>query len=240
MGERKPSRSRRKRHRRSGRLVGRMLTAILLIPAAYMVAALIGSLVPVNRGWTEPAEGTTIYLADNGIHSDIVMPAKAQGLDWSALVPRSDTAAAPAQAQWVAFGAGEEQVYLETPTWWDIRPETIWDALTGSRRVMHVDWVVDPSYAARAIRLRPEEYRRLWAAVRADFELDGDGRPVRIDHPGYGCCDSFYRAGGRFSALNTCNSWVADKLRLAGVEASVWPPFTHGLLWRYRRAGQST
>ena len=44
---------------------------------------------PVNRGWTEPEEGVTIYLANNGIHSDIVMPAKAEGLDWAPFVPKS-------------------------------------------------------------------------------------------------------------------------------------------------------
>jgi uncharacterized protein (TIGR02117 family) len=136
----------------------------------------------------------------------------------------------------VAFGSGEERVYLNTPTWWDIRPRTIWAVITGSHRVMHVEWVDDPSYAEREIRLRPEEYRRLWAAVRADFRLSGNGRPVRIDHPGYGCCDSFYWGSGRFNALKTCNSWTADKLRIAGIRTSLWPPFAPGLLWRYRRA----
>ena len=87
----------------------------------------------------------------------------------------------------------------------------------------------------REIRLRPEEYRRLWAAVRADFMLDSRGRPLRINHPGYGPSDAFYRAVGRASAFRTCNSWVADKLRLAGVKTSLWPPFEQGLVWRYRR-----
>jgi uncharacterized protein (TIGR02117 family) len=168
------------------------------------------------------------------------MPVRAQGLDWATLVPKGDTKASPAAAQWVAFGSGEEKVYLETPTWWDITPATIWAALTGSRRVMHVEWIVDPSYADREVRLRPEEYRRLWAALRSDMELGPEGKPVRVDHPGYGCCDAFYWAGGRFSAFNTCNTWAANMLRLAGVEASIWPPFTNGLLWRYRRTGQST
>jgi uncharacterized protein (TIGR02117 family) len=201
-----------------------------------MVAALTGSFVPVNRGWTEPDEGITVYLADNGIHTDILMPVRAAGLDWSPLVPASDTAAAPADARWIAFGSGEEHVYLDTPTWWDIRPRTIWAALTGSRRVLHVEWVDDPRYAQRAIRLRPDEYRRLWAAIRADFRLNESGHPIRIDHPGYGCCDAFYWATGRFNALRTCNSWLAGKLRLAGVKTSLWPPFANGLLWRYRRA----
>ena len=238
MGEGKAKRAKRGRRRRpgAGQIALRAAAALLCVPALYLIAALFGSLVPVNRGWAEPDRGITVYLADNGIHADIVMPARALGLDWAPLVPKSDTAAAPPDARWVAFGSGEEKVYLQTPTWWDIRPGTIWAALTGSRRVMHVEWVPSPSYAAREIRLRPEEYRRLWAAIRADFRLGPDGRPILVKHPGYGCCDSFYWAGGRFSALSTCNTWAAHKLRLAGVETSLWPPFVQGLLWRYRKS----
>jgi len=215
--------------------VRRAVFAVLAIPAFYLLAALIGSLVPVNRGWTEPDDGITIYIANNGIHSDIVMPARAAGLDWTPFVPKEDFAAPSPNAKWVAFGSGEEQVYLETPRWQDIRPGTIWSAMTGGRRVMHVEWVANPDYMDRAIRLRPEEYRRLWAAVRADFKLDADGKPERIDHPGYGRSDAFYWANGKFHALKTCNSWAADRLRLAGVKTSLWPPFAQGLTWRYRR-----
>ena len=105
---------------------------------------------------------------------------------------------------------------------------------------MHVEWVGDPRYAAREIRLRPHEYRRLWAAIRADFELDADGRTRRMDAPGYGCCDAFYRATGKASAVRTCNSWAANRLRLAGVRTSLWPPFVQGLTWRYRKADHKT
>ena len=232
--------ARRRRKTKAGRLVGRALSAALALPALYLTAALIGSIVPVNHGWQEPAQGTTVYIADNGIHADIVMPVKADGLDWAPLVPKSDFAAADQNAQWLAFGSGEERVYLNTPTWWDITPRTIWSALTGGKRVMHVEYVPSPSYAAREIRLRPEEYRRLWAGIRADFQLDARGRPQHLEHPGYGCCDAFYRATGKASAVRTCNSWVADRLRLAGVKTSVWPPFIPGLVWRYRKTPQST
>ena len=100
---------------------------------------------------------------------------------------------------------------------------------------MHVEYVSNPAYVDRAIRLRPEEYRRLWAAIRADFRLDGRGRPVRVDAPGYGPSDAFYWATGKASAVRTCNSWAANRLRLAGVETSLWPPFVQGLVWRYRK-----
>jgi uncharacterized protein (TIGR02117 family) len=177
----------------------------------------------------------TVYLANNGVHADLVMPVRALGLDWEPLVPRRDFAAPDPQARWVAFGSGEARVYLETPRWRDITLRTIWSALTGGKRVMHVEWVSNPAYVDRAIRLRPEEYRRLWTAVRADFALDANGRPRRIDHPGYGRSDAFYWATGKTSALRTCNSWAADRLRLAGIETSLWSPFVQGLVWRYRK-----
>ena len=231
---------RRRRKAKAGKWVARLLTALFALPALYLAAALIGSVAPINRGWSEPTQGTTIYLADNGVHVDIIMPMKADGLDWRPLIPASDFAAANSNSGWIAFGAGEKRVYLDTPTWWDLTPRTVWSALTGGERVMHVEDVPSPYYAARQIRLRPEEYRRLWAAIRADFALDERGRPQRIDHPGYGPSDAFYHATGRASMFRTCNSWAADKLRLGGVRTSLWPPFAEGLVWRYRKVRQST
>ena len=158
--------ARRRQKGKAGKWVGRLLTALLALPALYLLAALVGSLAPVNRGWAEPAEGTTIYIADNGIHADIIMPIEAQGLDWRPLIPQSDFAATPPEASWIAFGSGERRVYLDTPTWWDIRPRTIWGALAGGKRVMHVEYVSSPSYAIREIRLRPDEYRRRFRSNR--------------------------------------------------------------------------
>jgi len=218
----------------------RAAAAVLAVPALYLLAALIGSLVPTNRGWREAERGTTIYIADNGVHADIIMPVVAQGLDWRPFVAKQHFAAADPNARWIAFGSGEERVYLETPTWWDITPRTVWSGLTGGKRVMHVEYVSDPSYAVREIRLRPEEYRRLWSSILADFQLNQRGRPEHIGHPGYGCCDTFYWATGKANAFRTCNGWAAGRLRLAGVETSLWPPFVQGLTWRYRRKGQST
>ena len=230
-------RRRRQRRWRPWRSAALLLAAPVLI---YLAAALAGSLAALNRGWSEPADGVTVYLASNGIHADILMPVRAAGLDWAPLVPRSDFAAPDPDSRWVAFGVGEERVYLHTPRWRDITARTIWSALSGGKTVMHVEWVRDPSYAVREIRLRPAEYRRLWAAIRAEFLVGPDGRFERIAAPSYGRADAFYWGRGKASAIRTCNNWAADRLRLAGVETSLWSPFAQGLLWRYRRVGQST
>ena len=218
-------------------MIRRLWLALAAVPALYLLAALVGSLASVNRDWREPGQGVTIYLANNGVHADLILPAEAQGLDWRPLLPKRHFAGADPAARWVAFGAGERRVYLDTPRWRDLTLPTIWAALTGGTRVMHVEWVGDPRYAAREIRLRPEEYRRLWQSIRAEFDLDNRGRPVRIDHPGYGPGDAFYEGRGKATALRTCNNWASDRLRLAGVRTGLWTPFAQGLVWRYRPAG---
>jgi uncharacterized protein (TIGR02117 family) len=230
-----------RRHRsRQHRWPARIALAILTIPLLYIAAAIIGGLIPVNAGWQEPADGITIYVADNGVHADLVLPADTQGLDWRPLLPKSDMASVPADAQWIAFGAGERRVYLETPTWGDLSLKTAAIALTGGERVMHVEWVQSPTYSARAVRLTPEQYRRLWAAIREGFALDANGRPIRIDHPGYGPRDAFYRGTGKANAVHTCNQWAASRLRLAGVKAPLWSPFVQGLVSYYRPAAGSS
>ena len=87
------AKKRTRRRRRKPSFLRRLSLVLAAVPLAYLIAALIGSLVLVNHSWTEPEEGVTVYLADNGVHSDIVMPAKAKGLDWTAFVPKSDFAA---------------------------------------------------------------------------------------------------------------------------------------------------
>ena len=43
------------------------------------------------------------------------------------------------------------------------------------------------------------------------------------------------RRGARDPEFATAFEEEFDKLRLAGVKTSLWPPFEQGLLWRYRR-----
>ena len=225
-----------RRRRRKIRWPARIALALLAIPGLYLLAALIGGLIPVNSGWQEPGEGVTVYLANNGVHADLVLPAQAEGLDWRPLLPKSDMRNVPQQAEWIAFGAGERRVYLETPTWGDLTMKTAAIALTGGERVMHVQWVRNPAFSAKEIRLTAEQYRRLWASIRSEFQLTPDGKPIRIDHPGYGFGDAFYRGRGKANAISTCNQWSADRLRVAGVKVPLWSPFVQGLVARFREA----
>lgn len=198
-------------------------TGIVVPIAGYAVAGLIGGAIPTNAGWRAPAGGIRIAVASNGVHTGLIVPMVAAGVDWHDLIRPEDLsdpryAAYPA----VEIGWGERSFYLETPTWADVRPGTVLAAAIGSdRTVMHVDHLPFPAPGpdTRIITLRPAEYRRLARFIRASFGASGWHRT------GYFAADAFYDGRGRYSAIRTCNTWTGDALRQAGVRIGAWTPF---------------
>ena len=204
--------------------------AVLAVVALYLAcAALFGSVLAVNGDWRSPRlnePGVTIYVATNGVHTGLVMPVHAGGVDWSMRAPASDLSER-SPSEWLLFGWGDRRFYVETPQWRDVRPATVAGALVGSgRTLVHVDhWpAFVPDDTIRPLRLRADEYRRLAAFVDATF---ADGREVV---PGYGPRDVFYAARGRYSALRTCNVWVGQALAHAGVRVGRWTPLSGNVM----------
>ncbi|WP_150125510.1 TIGR02117 family protein [Sphingomonas sp. LM7] len=205
----------------------RTLLGLGAMVLCYVAAGLVGSAIPANDEWVPPARGVTVYVADNGIHTDLVLPVSAEGVAWDDLL-RPEHLADPrrAAASHIAFGWGDRDFYLNTPTWWDVSPIRVGKALVGaSATVMHVSRIAAPRVGpnVKAVVLRPDEYRRLAAFIRANF---GEGAPAR----GYGGSDAFYVAQGGYSAIRTCNAWTGKALRAAGVRVGKWTPFPSGVM----------
>lgn len=197
--------------------------AALLLVVGCGTVGMIGGTIPANVGWREPADGVAIWVEDNGIHTDIVMPKVAAGIDWRRLARAGDLAD-PRYAGFdhVAIGWGEHAFFLDTPTWADVRPRIILAAAIGSdRTLLHVEHVPRPTVGSdvRMIRLTPGQYRRLAAFVMASV------KPGGRHYPGYAASDAFYEARGHYDALRTCNAWTGDALRHAGVRVGAWTPF---------------
>jgi uncharacterized protein (TIGR02117 family) len=197
--------------------------ALLFVILAYATAGLIGGSIPANIGWKPPARGVRILVEDNGIHTGLVLPVHAAGIDWSQDFPATDiTDPRYARFEWIAVGWGDRAFYVETPTWADVNILTVLRAATGSTRtVLHVEHVGEPPLApdTREIVLTEDQYRRLADYVRASR---GPGGKVAA---GYGANDVFYDGRGRYSAIRTCNEWTGGALRAAGVRTGAWTPF---------------
>ena len=211
------------------------LGAIVLLVAAYAVAGLAGGAVSVNRGWRPPARGVLVFVESNGVHTGIVVPKVAAGVDWRPLV-RPEHLRDPRYGAlpYLSFGWGDRAFYLETPTWAEVSLKTVLAAATGSERTLvHVDHLSRPRVGeqVRAVLLRPDEYRRLAAFIRGSFAE----RPGT--YHGYGRYDAFYDATGRYSARRTCNAWTGEALAHAGVRVGWWTPFPVTVMWWFGADG---
>lgn len=218
------------------RKLGGGIAAFLLLIATllfgYVSSAAIGSAIPVNAGWKQAEAGIRIYVADNGIHTDLVLPMVSPEADWRPLLDGKALADPNyARHSHVMVGWGDRDFYLNTPTWADVSPIRVARAIFGSdTTVVHAVHVPMPGADPhiRAIMLTPDEYRRLVAFVRGSFAIRADGSAEGVR--GYGRSDAFYTGRGTYSALNSCNNWIGSALRTAGVRMGAWTPMPFGVM----------
>lgn len=196
----------------------------LLVLYLYAVAGLIGGALPAPFA-PRPREGVTIWVENNGIHTGLVLPLVAAGVDWRSIARPEHLRDPRLASDWLAIGWGDRDFFLGTPTWADVNARTVIAAAIGSSATLvHVEHIRRPQTGpdVRAVTLRLEEYRRLAAFVRGS--IDTRGARLRWQH-GYARYDAFYAGTGRYSAITTCNEWTGEVLRQASVRMGRWTPF---------------
>ena len=217
------------------RWLGAAIGTLLALVACYLAAAWIGSSISRNPEWREPETGIEILVGDNGVHTELVLPLTTDVKDWRSEFPASDVADAGLPYTHVAVSWGEREVFLNTPTWADLTPATVWGAMTGGTALLHVSHYVRPAPSAdyRPLRLSRAEYARLVSAIEADLlPLDDRAR-----HRGYFGFDVFYDAPGTYTWRMTCNQWTSDRLAQAGVRTGWWTPLSGGVMKWIERPG---
>ena len=214
--------------RRVARAFAAIVLGLILAFALFVLAGWIGSSIPRHSDWRPTPSGVTIMVGTNGVHTELVLPLVTSEKDWRAVFPASDLAQPDRPYSHVAISWGERQVFLDTPTWWDLRAGTVLRVVgLGGEGLLHVAHYVRPAPSAteRPLTLSHAEYRGLVSAIERALPP----RP-RIRHPGYGPQDVFYDAPGRYTATHTCNQWTSDMLAQAGVRTGWWTPFAGGVM----------
>jgi uncharacterized protein (TIGR02117 family) len=133
-----------------------------------------------------------------------------------------------------AFGWGDKNFYLNTPTWGDLTLKNALSALLwNSPSLIHLtryrslqeEWVVVP--------VTDSQLALLNEALNQRFALDESGKKVLLPEPGYYHNDDFYAATGHYHAFRTCNSWINDLFKASGLKTSLWTPYDFGIMRWY-------
>lgn len=201
---------------------------ILLIPITYLLISLLLTAITIDRRNENQVFEKTIYLSTNGVHLDIILHKK----DIDPLL--LDGIRKEPYEQYLAFGWGDEDFYINTPTWGDLTLTNAFSAMfLKSSTLMHVtryrhtysDWV--------EVKISESELRQLNTYLQHSFKTDKKGEKLLLINQGYTPTDDFYKAVGSYSCLYTCNSWANSAFKRSGLKACLWTPFDFGLLSKY-------
>lgn len=202
---------------------------------AALYGAVAWMLVFVRPAGTEAPAAAPLeaYVISNGVHTDLVLPLRSGGTDWTQVFPADRFPSFPPDAEFVAVGWGDRDFYLHTPRWRDLTPGRAIGALSGrGSSLLHVTWLRRADLGGRTWRLPigDDQAAALAAHVKQTLASDAAGRAVAV--PGhYGPTDAFFEARGAYDLFTTCNTWTGDALRRAGVPVSPWTPFAGNVTW---------
>jgi len=194
----------------------------------FFILAWIGSSIPRNGNWEAPANGVDIMIETNGVHTAIIMPLVSPQKDWRKEFPADDLLAPARPYTHISVSWGEREVFLNTPTWWDLSLPTILQAMTGGHGLLHVSHYVRPAPSKdhRPLTISHKDYARLVASIEQQVLPPSDRRR----YPGYADHDVFYDAPGTYHLGRTCNQWVSDMLAAAGIRTGWWTPMSGGVM----------
>ncbi|SIT23393.1 TIGR02117 family protein [Chryseobacterium gambrini] len=179
-----------------------------------------------------------VYIYTNGVHTDIVMPVKNDVQDWSTKIPFSNTKSKSTDYNYVGVGWGDKGFYLDTPTWADLKFSTAFKAAFWlSESAMHCTFykTMNKGDDCKKIMISKDQYKKLVDFVDAKFDKDQNGNYNLVPtNAVYGNDDAFYDAQGKYSFLNTCNTWANDALKAADQKAAFWTPSDYGIFLHYK------
>ncbi len=218
---------------RAARRIGLALLAPVL---TYLLAALVGALWPGRVAEVaESGAAREIRLIAGPIHYDVLLPLTPEVVSRFSFVEAAGVPIRHPEARWLSVGWGSEAFYTRTGTYADISLPVIWRAATGDSSVLRFEalGILSEHPAIRTLTL--DEAR--FDALVADLARATGADPRALDVAGHSATDAFYAAEGHFDLLRTCNTWVADRLRAAGVPMGVWTPTPYAVTLSLRRFG---
>jgi len=216
-----------------GSIILKILIGFILLIIGYFLIALIFTIIPVNTDFKEEENGTVIYVASNGVHTDIIVPSESEIVNWNRFLHFDK------RNKYIAFGWGDKDFYLNTPTWADLKFRTAFKAAflfdDGILQVHGYSSNLQESKHCIKIKLSKDQLNQLNAYIYDSFEMNDLTEPIGVkSNENISSYLHYYEAKRQYSIFFTCNNWTSRGLKKAGIKNSVWAPFDRSVLFYLR------
>jgi len=188
-----------------------------------LLLAVLGAFVPGPATKFEPVAKTVqIGLVAGPIHYDFLLPATKQTRAVFGFAKAAGVPVAHIDVEWIVIGWGARGFYTTVGGYSDLTLDSVLRGILGDTAVLRVDVAtrLPDDFEMRRVGLSGVQYAALLRHIRSELE----DVPVELATSGFTATDAFYSASGRFNIVRTCNVWVAETLRAAGVGFGVWTP----------------
>lgn len=201
---------------------------LLGIIIVYLCITILLSYITIHKNSVNINDDKTIYLSTNGVHLSIIFPK--ENLTESVLSELN----IQDNQQYFMFGWGNEDFYLNTPTWNDFKIKYAFGALfLNTPTAIHVTTFNYKHSKWIQVKCNQQELNKLNDYILNTFKVDSFGKKQFIPQKLYSKNDSFYKANGSYSVAKTCNTWANEAFKQSGLKASYFTLFDFGLLSKY-------
>lgn len=207
-----------------------LLFSLLGLFSLYMIIAVALSYLSTDPDDIECEQQETSYVATNGVHLYIIIPADNVEADiLKNLEINSDV-------KYLSFGWGDKEFYINTPEWSDLTLGTAFTALLErSPTAIHVINYKNKRKHWVEMEICPNQMEGLNDYIKRYFKTD-KGEYIKIEGiTGYSANDHFFEAKGNYTFYRTSNVWVNQALKEINVETSIWSPFDFGVLHHIKK-----
>ena len=210
------------------KIIKSVLKLFILIISTYFLTSYLFTFFPTKKSKIENQSLKKIFILYNDMHSDIVIDIDSLAL-FGTKVPDFKEFAHIIQHRdgYIAFGWGDRETYLNTPTWNDIKLSTTLKALfINTPSVMHIQFYkkIKIFKNLKIVEVSKKQKEILIENILKSFNRYKDS------HRGYGKNDFFYPSSYNYNLFNTCNTWTGDRLREANISVSIWTPFSYNVI----------
>ncbi|MEH7828242.1 DUF2459 domain-containing protein [Gemmobacter denitrificans] len=199
----------------------------------WIVAGVLGALIPGQVARHDGPDLVQIGLIATPIHYDLLLPITPELQSRFGFAAADGVGITAPDAGWLLIGWGAHEFYTSAGGYSDVPLHAVWRGIVGDASVLRLEawgqFALADLPEVQPITLTESGYAALLDRIEAEITP-----PRLLRAPGLTEADAFYHARTGFSALRTCNVWMGETLREAGVPLGAWLPTPQALrlsLW---------
>jgi len=189
------------------------LLILFFLPVLFAYALLALTVPLIRIGRTRSSDSLGFHISRDSIHSDYIFKSDL----WSDFFV--------SESKFVKIGWGDRKIFLETPTWGELKVENFIRAFCGlNETVLRLEFVDEIDAGSKPVFADEAQLSQVMDHIVSSTNW----KEVRR-MPWHYQKGRFYESNLKYNCVTNCNNWVNLGLRKAQISNRIWCPLSFWL-----------